>query len=128
MKSIRNLLAIALSLLAIFTSKVISYEIPKKTIQVSPTISIKDTTVGVYGNCSLCKKSIEKAAKSNNGVEFAIWNKISKILNVQYDQTKTSITIIEKSITAIGYDTEHMHAEDSIYNTLHFCCRYQRKP
>ena len=89
---------------------------------------IKNTSITVYGNCSSCKKAIEKAAKSIEGVELATWDKKKKILTVQYDASKTSLDIIEKAITAIGYDTEHFRADDSIYDELHHCCKYDRKP
>lgn len=89
---------------------------------------IKDTTITVYGNCSSCKKAIEKAAKSVDGVESAIWDKKKKILAIQYDTAKTSLDLIEKAIIAIGYDTENMRAEDSVYDELHHCCKYNRKP
>lgn len=89
---------------------------------------IKDTTITVYGNCSSCKKAIEKAAKSIDGVESATWDKKKKILAIQYDTAKTSLDLIEKAIIAIGYDTENLRAEDSVYDELHHCCKYDRKP
>ena len=87
-----------------------------------------DTSITVYGNCSSCKKAIEKAAKSVEGVESASWDKKKKILTLQYDAEKTSLELIEKAIIAIGYDTEHMRADDSVYEELHHCCKYDRKP
>lgn len=89
---------------------------------------MKDTSIIVYGNCSSCKKAIEKAAKSVAGVESATWDKKKKILTIQYDTAKTSLDLIEKAIIAIGYDTENMRAEDSVYDELHHCCKYDRKP
>lgn len=91
-------------------------------------IAIKDTSIMVYGNCSSCKKAIEKAAKSVDGVESASWDKKKKILTLQFDMAKTSLDLIEKAIIAIGYDTENMRAEDSVYDELHHCCKYDRKP
>lgn len=90
--------------------------------------AIKDTSIMVYGNCSSCKKAIEKAAKSVDGVESASWDKKKKILTLQFDMAKTSLDLIEKAIIAIGYDTENMRAEDSVYDELHHCCKYDRKP
>ena len=87
-----------------------------------------DTSIIVYGNCTSCKKAIEKAAKSVEGVESASWDKKKKILTLQFDMAKTSLDLIEKAIIAIGYDTEHMRAEDSVYENLHHCCKYDRKP
>lgn len=90
--------------------------------------AVKDTSITVYGNCSSCKKAIEKAAKSVNGVKTASWDKKKKILNIQYDISETSLNTIEKAIIDIGYDTENMRAEESVYNELHECCKYDRKP
>jgi mercuric ion binding protein len=90
--------------------------------------TVKDTSITVYGNCSSCKKAIEKAAKSVKGVKTASWDKKKKILNIQYDISETSLNTIEKAIIDIGYDTENMRAEESVYNELHECCKYDRKP
>lgn len=90
--------------------------------------AVKDTSITVYGNCSSCKKAIEKTAKSVKGVKTASWDKKKKILSVQYDLSETSLNTIEKAIIDIGYDTENMRAEESVYNELHECCKYDRKP
>jgi copper chaperone CopZ len=90
--------------------------------------AVKDTSITVYGNCSSCKKAIEKAAKSVKGVKSASWDKMKKILTIQYDLSETSLNTIEKAIIDIGYDTENMRAEESVYNELHECCKYDRKP
>ena len=90
--------------------------------------AVKDTSITVYGNCSSCKKAIEKAVKSVDGVKTASWDKKKKILSIQYDLSETSLNTIEKAIIDIGYDTENMRAEESVYNELHECCKYDRKP
>ena len=74
------------------------------------------------------KKAIEKAAKSVEGVESATWDKKKKTLSVQFDEAKTSLDLIEKAIIAIGYDTENLFADDEVYEKLHSCCKYDRKP
>ena len=53
---------------------------------------------------------------------------MKKILTIQYDLSETSLNTIEKAIIDIGYDTENMRAEDSVYDELHECCKYDRKP
>lgn len=80
----------------------------------------------VYGNCSMCKSTIEKAAKANNGVQFAVWDLSKDIITVRYDSSKTSRSTIEESIAASGYDTENLIAPDEVYNNLPGCCRYTR--
>jgi copper chaperone CopZ len=90
--------------------------------------AVIDTSITVYGNCTSCKKAIEKATKSVKGVKSASWDKMKKILAIQYDLSETSLNTIEKAIIDIGYDTENMRAEESVYNELHECCKYDRKP
>lgn len=89
--------------------------------------AVIDTSITVYGNCTSCKKAIEKATKSVKGVKSASWDKKKKILNIQYNLSETSLNTIEKAIIDIGYDTENMRAEDSVYDELHECCKYDRK-
>lgn len=92
------------------------------------TFPVKERVITVFGNCGSCKKAIEKAAKSVEGVESANWDKKKKILSIQFDEAKTSLDLIEKAIIAIGYDTENMRADDAVYENLHSCCKYDRKP
>lgn len=89
--------------------------------------TIKDTTITVFGNCGHCKKSIEKASYSIGGVQSAIWDKTKKKLNLRFDSTKTSLLLIEQSIISVGYDTENMRTQDSVYQSLSPCCKYERK-
>jgi len=91
-------------------------------------LPIQERVITVYGNCGSCKKAIEKAAKSVDGVESANWDKKKKTLSVAYEDTKTSLNLIEKAIIAIGYDTENLFADDEVYEKLHSCCKYDRKP
>ena len=86
----------------------------------------KTETIHVAGNCSLCKKHIEKAAKIP-GVESAVWNKKTKELAVVYDVSKTSSEAVQKSIAGAGYDTEKVKAPDAAYAKLDECCQYDRK-
>ncbi|MFM7544510.1 MAG: heavy-metal-associated domain-containing protein [Ignavibacteria bacterium] len=91
-------------------------------------LPIQERVITVYGNCGSCKKAIEKAVKSVDGVESANWDKKKKTLTIAYEDTKTSLNLIEKAITAIGYDTENLFADDTVYENLHSCCKYERKP
>jgi copper chaperone CopZ len=80
----------------------------------------------VYGNCGMCKTRTEKAAKID-GVSEASWDKESKIFKVTYDASKVSNDDIQKSIAAVGHDTENFTAPDKVYKKLHGCCLYERK-
>ena len=83
-------------------------------------------TVKVWGECGMCKKTIEKSAKEA-GATTADWNKDTKVLAVSYDAKKTDLQGIEKSIAAAGYDTKNFTASDEAYKKLHSCCQYERK-
>jgi copper chaperone CopZ len=74
----------------------------------------------------MCKERIEKAARIK-GVQKANWNVKTKMLNVSFDSTKTTLYSIQKSIAAVGHDTREVKASDESYNALHGCCQYERK-
>lgn len=80
----------------------------------------------VFGNCEMCKKTIDAAAKSVDGVASAKWNAVSKQMKLKFDSSKTDIISIKKAIAKAGYDTEEFRAEETAYNSLHYCCQYDR--
>ena len=81
----------------------------------------------VWGNCEMCKTTIEKAVKSVDGVKTARWNVVNGKMKVKFNPKKTTIEQIHKAIATVGYDTELHKATDEIYNKLHYCCKYERK-
>ncbi len=84
------------------------------------------TTIKVSGNCGMCKKHIEKAAK-DAGAASATWDKVTKLLTVSFDASKTNTDKIETAIAGAGYDTEHKEATQEAYKKLDECCQYDRK-
>jgi periplasmic mercuric ion binding protein len=88
--------------------------------------AIKSSTFKVWGNCGMCKKTIEGAAK-NSGATFASWNADSKQLTVKYASAKTSADKIQKAIAKTGYDTEKYTGSNEAYSELDECCKYDRK-
>ncbi len=83
-------------------------------------------TIKVSGNCSECKKHIEKAAIAA-GADKAKWNMDTKMLTLKFDEKKTSDDAIQKQIALVGYDTEKYAGDDKAYNGLDECCKYDRK-
>src|SRR5690606_41105676 len=83
-----------------------------------------DLSFGVRGNCGMCKKTIEKAANSVDGVASAIWDVDKKKIDVSFDDTKTDAMTIHKAIAASGYDTEKMAGHEDAYKNLPGCCQY----
>jgi hypothetical protein len=85
----------------------------------------KTENIKVWGNCGMCKKTIETAAKDAGATE-ANWNTETKILAVSYTSSSNNQKI-QKAVAASGYDTQDFTAPDEAYNKLHECCKYDRK-
>jgi hypothetical protein len=81
--------------------------------------------IKVAGNCGMCKKNIETAAKAA-GALTAAWDKSTKLLTVTYDAATASTDKMEASIANAGYDTEHQTASAEAYSKLDECCQYDR--
>lgn len=82
--------------------------------------------IKVSGNCGMCEKKIEAAAKEA-GAKKADWDADSKVLTVKYDQKETSNDAIQKKVADTGYDTEKYTASMEAYEKLHSCCQYENK-
>ena len=80
----------------------------------------------VFGNCSMCEQRIEKAALRVEGVNAVDWNKETKMIEVSFDQKKTSLDKIHMAIVKAGYDTDKHKAKTTDYNELPGCCQYDR--
>ncbi len=94
-------------------------------ISIAQTNNLKVSEVKVYGNCGMCKKTIEKAGnvKGKSKVE---WNSDTAMATITLDSTKVSTDDILKRIASVGYDSDEFRAEDEVYNNLHNCCQYDR--
>jgi len=79
----------------------------------------------VDGVCLMCKKRIEKASLNTKGVKSAIWNLETHELKLIFDERKTNLETIQKSIVAVGHDTKTLKATDEAYETVHPCCKYR---
>ena len=87
--------------------------------------TITQSILIVQGLCSMCKETIEAAAKSTPGVQVAIWDSETKQLRLNYNSNLTNLNVIASNIAAVGYDNELFIADDAIYNNLHACCLYR---
>lgn len=93
----------------------------------TPTDSENMTTkFKVYGNCGMCEKRIEKAAKME-GVSLADWDVDTKILTVTFDPARIKPGQLHKAVAAVGHDTDKERADDAVYAKLHECCHYERR-
>ena len=86
----------------------------------------KTENLKVSGECGMCKKKIEKAAKEG-GASYALWDVDTKILTIKYNSATTNTAKIEQKIAGVGYDTPDFKAKDEAYNKLDKCCQYERE-
>lgn len=105
--------------LMLFTFSVVSAQDSK---QAPKTIEYK-----VYGNCGMCKKTIDGSLNGAPGIKSASWNKNTKMMSVTYEPSKITEDQIHQKVADAGYDTEKKKASDKAYNNLSGCCQYERK-
>jgi len=111
MKSIKILMAITVLL---------SFTACNAQIKNAKTESVK-----IYGNCGMCKSTIEKAGNVKK-VAKVDWNKNTKMATLTYDPNKTNQNEILKRIALAGYDSDQFLAPDDVYDNLPGCCQYER--
>lgn len=80
----------------------------------------------VKGNCGMCEKRIEKAAKSVDGVTEADWDQETKMAEVTFDESKTNMHKVHMAIAKAGHSTSMHKATDEAYEKLPECCKYSR--
>jgi len=85
----------------------------------------KKETVKIYGNCNMCKSTIEKAGNVSKTAKVE-WNKDTKMASIAYDQKTTNLDEILKRIALAGYDSDAFRAPDDAYAKLPECCQYDR--
>lgn len=86
----------------------------------------KTETAKIYGNCGMCKKTIETAANVTKTAKVD-WNVDTKMASITYDTKKTNPDEILKRIALAGYDSDKFLAPDAVYDKLHGCCQYERE-
>tara|TARA_B100001027_G_C15964555_1_gene197096 strand:+ start:120 stop:461 length:342 start_codon:yes stop_codon:yes gene_type:complete len=98
--------------------------VPFFTFSQSNDKNTKDT-LSVDGNCSMCKKRIEKATLSLKGVKYAKWNKKSNDLSIIYDNKKVNIQEIRTKIAQSGHDNGEYITTIEVYDKIPDCCKYR---
>ncbi len=109
----KSIIAMALCILFAFTAS---------TAQIK---NAKTETVKVWGNCDMCKTTIEKVA-SKKGTAKAVWNGETKQATITYNTKTTTLNEVLKRIALAGYDNAVFAAPNEAYNNLHGCCQYYR--
>ena len=86
-----------------------------------------DYSIGVKGNCGMCKSTIEKAVKGLDFVENAEWGIKTKILDIKFiDSSSFDLEAINLAITKSGYETMNTTADQNAYEALPMCCKYDK--
>lgn len=85
----------------------------------------KTEQIKIYGNCGMCKKTIEKAG-NNKKVSQVDWDKDTKMATITYDAKATNKDEILKRIALAGYDSDSFLAPNDVYENLPGCCQYDR--
>ncbi len=86
-----------------------------------------DYSIGVKGNCGMCKTTIEKSVKELDFVFDAEWGIQSKILDVKFnDPSNFDVDALNYAITESGYETMNTSANQTSYEALPMCCKYDR--
>ena len=92
----------------------------------SDDANLKIEKFTVYGNCEMCKETIEGSLAGIDGVEDATWNVDNDQMTVSFDPEVISLKKIKQNIADVGYDSDSHRAKDEVYNNLHGCCQYDR--
>lgn len=88
---------------------------------------MNNISFGVRGNCGMCKKTIEKAVNSLEGISQTTWDVDKKKIEVSFNASKTNEKAIHEAIAASGYDTEKVSGNLDAYNNLPGCCHYDHE-
>lgn len=107
----------------ILTSLVLVFSISVGSCQSGEKKTVK---FKVYGNCEMCKKTIQNSLDVK-GVKSANWNVDSKMIEIVYQADKVSEDQLHDYIASSGYDTEKKRGNDKAYSSLPECCQYSRK-
>ena len=111
------------SITKIFLATVLVFTLTNSVAQIK---NAKTETVKIYGNCDMCKNTIEKAGNKKKASKVD-WNKDSKVATLTFNSKTTNEDEILKRIALAGYDNEKFLAPNDAYAKLPECCKYERK-
>jgi mercuric ion binding protein len=112
--------------LALLACKQTVTENPEVVSEPMETAMNTEASFGVRGNCEMCKKTIETAALSVEGVVSADWSVEAKNIKVSFDSNRTNLEAIHQAIAASGYDTDQVKGSEEAYKSNPGCCQYDR--
>tara|TARA_Y100001968_G_C19422254_1_gene752407 strand:+ start:900 stop:1394 length:495 start_codon:yes stop_codon:yes gene_type:complete len=107
--------------------KVVIKNVPSTNKEITSVME-SDYSVGVKGNCGMCKKTIENAVEELDFIAKAEWGISTKILDVKFDDNFSfDLELFNNAITESGYETMNTTANQESYEALPMCCKYDRK-
>ena len=84
-------------------------------------------TFKVFGNCGMCKRTIEGSLEGVKGINKFEWNQETKQMKVVFNEDVINLNQIKQLIADVGYDTDEIKAKNGKYNKLPGCCQYDRE-
>ncbi len=83
----------------------------------------KKAKIMTTAQCNMCKKTIEKAVNSMDGIEMAELDVTSKKLRVKFNSDKLDLQAIREKVASVGYQADDVKAKEEAYNALPPCCQ-----
>ena len=80
-----------------------------------------------FGEIVLCVKKTIEESLALEGVYKADWDKVTKMMLVNYDSLIYTNLEIQEIIAKTGYDTELVTGDNEAYAARPDCCLYERK-
>ena len=73
--------------------------------------------------CGTCEKTITDALKKIDGVQSVTVDLEKKTASVSFLSEKTSLAVLENSITSVGYNANDKPRNPEAYEQLDACCK-----
>lgn len=73
--------------------------------------------------CSDCKQRIEGVLNYEKGINYAVLDVETKMVEVRFNSKRTSLEKIRKTISEIGYDADDVKANPKTQEELPGCCQ-----
>lgn len=84
---------------------------------------LKTAEIKTSAVCEMCKERIEEKVLKLDGVSKANLDVETKLLTVEYDESKISLKEIRIAISKTGYDADDVKRDPKVYKKLPKCCR-----
>jgi copper chaperone CopZ len=86
--------------------------------------SVKTEVIAVNSVvCGMCEKTITDALKKIDGVQNVVIDLEKKTASVSFLPEKTSLAVLENSITSVGYNANEELRNPEAYEQLDACCK-----